>query len=144
MKLELIETLAVRETPAEGGLVCTPPQVYEKLKDMENLIQEAFVVLLLDSKNQLIRRKLITLGTVSSSLVHPRETFREAIIEGASSIILGHNHPSGDPTPSSEDIRVTKQLINAGEIIGIKVLDHIVIGEDGSYLSLRESGLCKF
>jgi DNA repair protein RadC len=74
--------------------------------------------------------------------VHPRECFRPLILDGASSVILAHNHPSGDPTPSSEDIRITRQLIDAGEVIGIKVLDHVVIGETA--LSLRETGLCQF
>jgi len=89
-----------------------------------------------------IEKHLVSLGTVSSALVHPREVFRALILSSASTTILAHNHPSGDPTPSSEDVRITRQLVSAGEIMGIKVLDHVIIGD--AALSLRESGLVKF
>lgn len=136
------EGFAVKET-ATDSLITTPEAMFQTFKDSGKLAQETFSIATLNAKNKIIKEHLITMGTVSSSLVHPRETFRPAILDGASAIILTHNHPSGDPTPSSEDIKVTKQLIGAGKILGIKVLDHVIIGDD-KFLSLRESGLVTF
>lgn len=102
--------------------------------------QEHFKVLLLDSKNYVLKVLTVTVGTLNSSLVHPREVFRPAITQAAASIILAHNHPSGDPTPSSEDLQVTRQLVEAGRILGIEVLDHIIIGGT-DYVSLKERRL---
>ena len=99
--------------------------------------QEEFHIVTLDTKNQVIATHQITVGTLDASLVHPREVFRAAIKDAASSIILVHNHPSGDPTPSREDLAVTKRLEEAGETIGINVLDHIVLGAFQS-ISIRE------
>lgn len=99
--------------------------------------QEEFHIVTLDTKNQPITSHRITVGTLDASLVHPREVFRPAIRDAASSIILVHNHPSGDPTPSREDLQVTKQLERAGETVGIRVLDHIVVGDDAA-LSIRQ------
>jgi DNA repair protein RadC len=142
MILRLETDLCVREEAIDGTLLTTPEAVERFLADMKPLAQEAFVVISLNTKNHIIKRHLISLGTVNSSLVHPRECFRPLIMDGASATILAHNHPSGDPTPSAEDIKVTRQLISAGEIVGIKVLDHVVIGNTA--LSLREAGLCQF
>ena len=101
--------------------------------------QERFVVACLDTKNRVQSVVMITIGTLDASLVHPREVFKPAILEGSSSIILSHNHPSGDSTPSGEDHKVTERLTEAGKLLGIEVLDHIIHG-DGSneVLSLRE------
>jgi len=101
--------------------------------------QEEFHVVTLDTKNQVIDTHPITVGTLDTSLVHPREVFRPAIKDAAASVILVHNHPSGDATPSKEDLAVTRRLESAGELLGIKVLDHIVLGRD-SARSIRESG----
>ena len=102
--------------------------------------QERFVVACLDTKNRVQSVVLITVGTLDASLVHPREVFKPAILEGSSSIIVSHNHPSGDTTPSREDIKVTDRLTEAGKLIGIDVLDHIVFGDrTGEALSIRES-----
>jgi DNA repair protein RadC len=108
--------------------------------------REVFRVLLLDTKNRLIRISKVSVGTVNASLVEPREVFKEAIAHSATSVILAHNHPSGDPTPSSEDIAITKRLVKAGELLNISVHDHIVIGlpavgSDRDYVSLKELGL---
>lgn len=108
--------------------------------------REVFRVLLLDTKNRLIRICPVSVGTVNSSLVEPREVFKEAITHSATSVILAHNHPSGDPTPSSEDIAITKRLIKAGDILNIQVHDHVIIGMPDKtrrqdYVSLRELGL---
>lgn len=101
--------------------------------------KETFYTLHLDSKNRLIREEAISTGTLTASLVHPREVFRNAIREAAASVIVAHNHPSGDPSPSAEDLEVTSRLHAAGEVIGIPLLDHIVIGA-GRYVSLAERG----
>lgn len=102
--------------------------------------REVFRVLLLDTKSRLIRISKVSVGTVNASLVEPREVFKEAITHSATSIILAHNHPSGDPTPSSEDIAITKRLLKAGELLNIHVHDHIIVGLSG-HMSLRELGL---
>ncbi len=98
-----------------------------------------FFALLLDSKNRLLRDEVVSIGTLTASLVHPREVFRPAIREAAASIIVAHNHPSGDPSPSAEDMDVTARLRSAGELIGIPVLDHVILGA-GTYTSLAERG----
>ena len=109
--------------------------------------QESFWTIILDRKNKPRGRQLITLGTQTSSLVHPREVFRTAVREGAAAIILCHNHPSGDPTPSSADIRVTRQLKEASETLGIELLDHVIIGDTHSdpngegFYSFNDNGL---
>jgi DNA repair protein RadC len=108
--------------------------------------REVFRVLLLDTKNRVIRISKVSVGTVNASLVEPREVFKEAITHSATSVILAHNHPSGDPTPSSEDIAITKRLIKAGEILHINVHDHLILGQAGparpqDFVSLRELGL---
>ena len=100
--------------------------------------QEEFHIVTLDTKNQIIDTHQITIGTLDASLVHPREVFRAAIKDAASSIILVHNHPSGDPTPSAEDHAVTRRLEASGKTLGIDVLDHIVLGK-GQAASIRES-----
>ncbi|MBN2654015.1 MAG: DNA repair protein RadC [Nitrospirae bacterium] len=102
--------------------------------------KELFVCCLLDAKNRLVKEYRVSEGTLTNSLIHPREAFREAVREAAKSVIFVHNHPSGDPTPSSEDIEVTKRLRSAGELIGISVLDHVVIG-DSKFVSLQQMGM---
>ncbi len=102
--------------------------------------QERFDVVLLDTKNKIIGIKNIFKGSLASTLVHPREVFKFAIKKSSASIILAHNHPSGDLTPSNEDIKLTKRMIEAGEIVGIEVLDHLVIGNE-SYSSLKNKGI---
>ena len=95
---------------------------------------------MLNSKNELLRVVTVSEGTLSGSLVHPRETFRSAIVEGCYSVILLHNHPSGDPEPSGEDIKVTRQLVEAGRTLGINVLDHIIIARN-RFKSLKDAGV---
>lgn len=101
--------------------------------------QEHFYCLCLNTKNEIIHEKTIFVGSLNSSIVHPREVFNEAIRHASASIIVAHNHPSGNPSPSKEDIQVTKRLKEAGEVVGIELLDHIIIG-DGTYRSLKEGG----
>ncbi len=107
------------------------------MEEMRYYKKEYFKIILLNTKNQIIAVEDISIGSLNSSLVHPREVFVRAIRKSSSSIILLHNHPSGNPEPSTEDIKITKRLIEAGRIIGIEVLDHIIIG-DGKYISLKE------
>lgn len=110
------------------------------MDEMRYLQKEHFKVLLLDTKNQIIVTEEISVGTLNASIVHPRDVFKAAIKRNANSIILIHNHPSGDPTPSNEDINITNRLIDGGNLIGIKVLDHIIIG-DNRYISFKEKNL---
>jgi DNA repair protein RadC len=138
--LELGRRLA-REGPLQRERIQGPKDVYERCAPgLRDLRQEEFHVLLVNTQNALLREVIITRGTLDTSVVHPREVFRAAIAESASAIILVHNHPSGDPVPSPEDRAVTSQLAEAGRLIGIPILDHIVIG-DSSYVSFVESGL---
>ena len=115
-------------------------------EDMRLLDREEFRVLLLNTKNGLIKKCEVSRGSLNASIVEPREVFKDAIAASAASMILVHNHPSGDPTPSSEDIAVTKRLVKAGELLNIAVLDHIILGHrttkrDQDFVSLKELGL---
>ncbi|MEH6989117.1 RadC family protein [Cytobacillus firmus] len=109
------------------------------MHEMRFLSQEHFVCLYLNTKNQVLHKQTIFIGSLNASIVHPREVFKEAFRRSAASIICIHNHPSGDPTPSREDIEVTKRLAESGKIIGIDVLDHLIIGEN-KFVSLKEKG----
>jgi DNA repair protein RadC len=109
------------------------------MNDMRFLSQEHFVCLYLNTKNQVLHKQTIFIGSLNASIVHPREVFREALKRSAASIICLHNHPSGDPAPSREDIEVTKRLVECGKMIGIDVLDHLIIGEN-KFVSLKEKG----
>ncbi|MBG9543554.1 RadC family protein [Cytobacillus firmus] len=109
------------------------------MHEMRFLSQEHFVCLYLNTKNQVLHKQTIFIGSLNASIVHPREVFKEAFRRSAASIICIHNHPSGDPTPSKEDIEVTKRLAESGKIIGIDVLDHLIIGEN-KFVSLKEKG----
>jgi DNA repair protein RadC len=138
--LELGRRLA-REGPLERTRVRGPRDIYERCAPgMRDLAQEEFRVLLLNTQHAVAREIVITRGTLDASIVHPREVFRAAIAESAAAMILVHNHPSGDPTPSAEDRAVTRQLAEAGRLLGIPVLDHVVVG-DGRYVSFVEAGL---
>jgi DNA repair protein RadC len=109
------------------------------MNDLRFLSQEHFVCLYLSTKNQVIHQQTIFIGSLNASIVHPREVFKEAFRRSAASIICIHNHPSGDPGPSREDIEVTKRLVECGKIIGIEILDHLIIG-DKKFVSLKEKG----
>ncbi len=118
----------------------SPRQIFDYFHhELRNCRKEYFLVLLLDGKNRIIRRLQISEGSLNQSIVHPREVFVQAVRESAAAVILLHNHPTGDPAPSAEDIAITRRIREAGEIIGIKVLDHIIVG-DGEYFSFVERG----
>jgi DNA repair protein RadC len=110
------------------------------MEEMRYLKQEVLKVVLLNTKNAVILVKDISLGSLNSSIVHPREVFNEAVKRSCASIIVCHNHPSGDPTPSSEDINITHRLKECGKLLGIELLDHLIIG-NGNYISLKEKGI---
>ncbi|CAJ1001062.1 JAB domain-containing protein [Brevibacillus aydinogluensis] len=102
--------------------------------------REQFFLLCLNTKNEPTAIHTVSIGSLDSSLVHPREVFKAAILANSASVIVAHNHPSGDPTPSNPDIEVTKKLQEAGELLGITLLDHIIVGSEGAYCSLKERG----
>ena len=133
--------LMVKE-PATNNLLAMPEDIFSYCQDMKSLAQESVHVLTLDMKLKLINRHMVSLGLLNSSLLHPREVFRPAIKDAAASIILVHNHPSGDSTPSDEDIQLTRRFVLAGDLVGINLLDHIIIGDD--YHSIRRSGAVDF
>lgn len=121
--------------------ITSPRDVFNLIgEDMRYLKKEFLRIILLNTKNIVIDIKDISIGSLNSSIVHPREVFNEAIRKSSSSIIICHNHPSGDPEPSMEDINITKRLFEVGKVVGIELLDHIIIG-DGCYISLKEKNL---
>lgn len=124
----------------KAELIMSPKDVWEKMEDLRDSKKKYFVIFFLDSRNQIIKREIISVGTLNSSLVHPREVFEPAIRYSTSQIIISHNHPSGLLKPSEEDLSMTKRLLEAGKILGIDVLDHIIVCKD-EYKSLREGNL---
>ena len=132
---------AAEEARPDRDRMSSPRDVYERMRFvLRDLPHEEFHVLLLNTQNEILRDLQVTRGTLDASLVHPREVFKSAIAESAAAVVLVHNHPSGDPTPSAEDCEVTRQLRRAGQTLGIDVLDHVIVGE-GRYTSFVEKGL---
>ncbi|MEJ5258406.1 MAG: DNA repair protein RadC [Fervidobacterium sp.] len=132
--LEISKRLVKEEYKESFVSLKSPEDVYKYCIDMQSFEQEVVRVLFVDSKLRLIGSKDISKGTINTSIAHPRDIFREALTKNAPGIIVAHNHPSGDPTPSTDDIEITKKLIEAGKIIGITVHDHVVIGT--GYISI--------
>lgn len=125
---------------AIGDRFTCATEVFHHFRDrFRTLRKEIFLVLLLDAKNKLLREVQVSEGTLTASLVHPREVFGPVVRESAASILLVHNHPSGDPTPSPEDIALTRKLVEAGEMMGVRVLDHVIVGHQ-AFVSLAEEG----
>lgn len=125
----------------ENYKICSPRDAAEYvMEEMRYLKQEILKVIMLNTKNKVIYEKNVFLGSVNSSIVHPREIYKEAIIKNSTSIVIFHNHPSGDPTPSREDLNVTNRIQDSGRILGVDLLDHIIIG-NGTYISLKEKGI---
>lgn len=123
--------------------VCSPKDVYTLMyPKMREQKKEKFITLCLDTKNQILREEVISIGSLNASIVHPREVFKSALMESSASVIMVHNHPSGDPSPSREDIMVTEKMVEGGKLLGIDVLDHIIIGE-GRYVSLKDEGFVR-
>ncbi len=135
-----------KELRQESPVLDTPERIADMLREENRMYDVEYLqIVLLNTRRRLIRVEKISQGTLDTLLVHPREVFRPAISAGASAIVLAHNHPSGDPTPSEADVKVTRDLIRAGQVLKIEVLDHVIFGRktqdrDKDYVSLRELG----
>jgi DNA repair protein RadC len=134
---EYMETFV--KTPQDVLRICEPQASYG---------QEAFTVICLNTRNRVIAGGIISIGIADSTLVHPREVFRKALLSNACAIVCLHNHPSGDATPSAEDVKLTRQLVQSGQVLGVKVLDHVILGKNNDntvkILSMRECGVVEF
>lgn len=139
----VFETITVNDTITDylkpNTRYTSASQVFDTFSFLRHETKEHFIALHLDGKNRVVCIDLVSTGSLNQSIVHPRELFKTALLSSAAAVILLHNHPTGDPTPSTEDITITRRLIDAGDMIGIKVLDHIVIGD--SYYSFSERGI---
>lgn len=139
--LELSKRLEADVNENPKPMLKSPEDVAAAVKrQLKGKKKEHFLVLCLDTRNRLINDRLISIGSLDTSIVHPREVFKEAVSSSAASVIFVHNHPSGDPEPSKEDVELTKRLVKAGEIIGIDVLDHVIVCNE-NYLSLKAKNL---
>ena len=120
--------------------ILSPNDAYEMIKEqLEGLDREQFIIACLNTKNEPTNISVVSVGSLNKAIVHPREVFKTAILSNAVSIMAFHNHPSGETTPSQQDIQLTHRLYEAGELLGIKLLDHLIIG-DGTFTSLKEKG----
>lgn len=126
------EPRPIIRSPEDAALLLMP--------ELRDAAKEHFKSVLLDTKNRVIKILTVSVGSLDASIVHPREVFKDAIAASAASLLVAHNHPSGDPTPSAEDKQVTKRLVEAGQMLGIEVLDHLILG-DGRWISLKERGM---
>ncbi len=141
-KIEIVTIQMVKEKNFyyENNIIRSPKDASDIfMKYLENVDREHFVVCGLNTKNKVMHLYTSHIGSLNASIVHPREVYKSAILSNCASIITGHNHPSGNPDPSSQDIEVTKRLKEAGKILGIDLLDHIIIG-DHKFISLKEKG----
>lgn len=135
-----IQLIKEKSSLYESNVVNSPSDAFDIANQyLENVDREHFGILCLDTKNKVTAIHTVSIGSLNSSIVHPRELFKAAILANSNSIVLFHNHPSGDSAPSREDIEVTKRLVDAGKIIGIEVLDHVIVGDH--YVSLKERGI---
>ena len=139
--LELGRRVAALPPTVRPQISCAQDAAKLIAPDLEMLDQEHLIVLLLNTRNHVLVKRTVYVGTVNSSAVRPAEVLRPAVRENAPSIIVAHNHPSGDPTPSPEDVSITRDLVAAGKLMDIEVLDHLVIGSGGAFVSLKEKGL---
>ncbi len=126
--------------PFVGLQFCSSRQVFDALADLASLETEAFLCFHLDARNVIKALQVVSIGSMTSSLAHPREVFRGAVLNGAVAVIAAHNHPSGDPSPSADDVQLTHRLEEVGKLLGIRLLDHLLIGRD-SYFSFADQGL---
>ncbi|UOE58135.1 RadC family protein [Cytobacillus oceanisediminis] len=134
-----LASLAIKRANDTRYIIRSPEDAAKYLDELKHLQQEHFVAVYLNTKNQVISKKTIFIGSLNSCIVHPREIFKEAYRLSSASVIVAHNHPSGNRNPSREDIEMTKRLAETGRVLGIELIDHIIIG-DGSFTSLKESG----
>jgi DNA repair protein RadC len=134
--LELLRRAGGWGTP--HPYVRTPRDVFEATADLRTLRREHFVGLYLNTRNRLLARETISMGSLNASIVHPREVFEPAVRQGAASVVVVHNHPSGETDPSDDDLAITRRLVEAGDILGIALLDHVIVGMEG-FTSLKEA-----
>lgn len=127
-------------TKKQARLLLSPKNVWNEMKEIRSQKKEYFVVFFLDVRNQIIRQETVSIGSLNASLVHPREVFEPAIKYLAAQILIAHNHPSGDPSPSPEDLEITKRLCEAGKILGIEIIDHVIVATT-KFLSLKSKNL---
>lgn len=124
----------------KAELILSPKDVWDNLKDIRDNKKEHFAIFYLDARNQKIQREIISVGILNANLIHPREVFEPAVRHTAAQILIAHNHPSGDTSPSGEDMSVTRRLMEAGKILGIEIVDHVIVTRN-SFLSLKYEGL---
>ena len=141
-RIDIVSIKMVKESSFlyQTRTISSPKDAYEMIKEqLEGLDREQFIIACLNTKNEPTNISVVSVGTLNKAIVHPREVFKTAILSNAASIMAFHNHPSGETTPSQQDIQLTNRLYEAGELIGIKLLDHLIIG-DGTFTSLKEKG----
>jgi len=138
-KIKMIKEDTVEYSDTTIKSPCDIVRLAREVLEMHEMAEENFVILCLNTKNKIAGVHTVSIGSLNASIVHPREVFKAALLNNANGIICLHNHPSGDPEPSRDDIEITHRLANAGNILGIKVLDHVIIGDD-RYVSLKEQG----
>ena len=141
-RINLVSIKMVKEASFlyQTRTISSPYDAYEMIKDqLQDLDREQFIIACLNTKNEPTNITVVSVGSLNKAIVHPREVFKTAILSNAASIMAFHNHPSGDTTPSQQDLQLTNRLYEAGELLGIKLLDHLIIG-DGSFTSLKEKG----
>ena len=148
-KISIYGLRMVKESTAEykdiPTMVCCQYDAYKAMNTilhMDERAEEVLGLMTLNTKNCITGTFIVSQGNLNNSIVHPREVFKRALLNNSASIIVAHNHPSGDISPSNEDLAITKRLVDAGRIIGIPLLDHIIIGQDGEYISLKKEGVC--
>ncbi len=138
--IELGKRLTIEEKKKKGSILSSSELAEELILEMKDYEQEHFIVLYLNAKNEVLKKKTLFIGTLNQSVAHPREIFKIAVKTSTARMIIAHNHPSGNPSPSKQDIIFTERIVECGMLMGIEVLDHLIIG-DKSYISLKEQGV---
>ena len=141
-RINIVSIKMVKESSFQylARQILSPNDAYEMIKEqLEGLDREQFIIACLNTKNEPTNISVVSVGSLNKAIIHPREVFKTAILSNAASIMAFHNHPSGETTPSQQDIQLTNRLYEAGELLGIKLLDHLIIG-DGTFTSLKEKG----
>ena len=142
-RIETLRVSVVRERSPLTYSLAGPTDAAKAARELigHDLDREVSGILVVDTRNRVTAMHIVSIGSLNRSLVHPREVFKAAILSSAAAVIAFHNHPSGDPSPSREDIALTKRLVDAGELLGIQVLDHLVLGDEGAFVSFKERNL---
>jgi DNA repair protein RadC len=149
LRLKVIRPVYTTQTVAEEARawfhpeepLSTSAQVADLFAHLRRESKEVFATVHLDTKNRVLCVETVSVGSLSAAIVHPREVYKSALLSSAAALVLVHNHPSGDPTPSREDLELTARLREGGELLGVRVLDHVIVGGEGSYVSFADRGL---